>query len=263
MEAAAEFFWSLRSGRPAPGSIPEYATPASLADAYRAQDILVRYILSASESGGVPIGYKIACTNAVAKELLRTDAPVFGRLLSSHAWPDGAVLPASRFPMVAAEPEFAFRMARNVPAVAGAAWDRESVAPFVGEMMPAIEIVGHSFEDWSVYSGPTLVADNAVSQGWVYGKPTEFWRDTDLARQEVSLHVNGSQYQTGSGANVLGHPLCAIAWLAQILPEYGLGLREGDLVTTGVCTDIHTSGPGESLVADFGRLGSVAVRFVE
>ena len=47
-----------------------------------------------------------------------------------------------------------------------------------------------------------------------------------------------------------------MAWLADELPRFGLQLRRGDVVTTGVATDVFEVGAGESCVADFGPLGS-------
>jgi len=65
----------------------------------------------------------------------------------------------------------------------------------------------------------------------------------------------------GSGAAVLGHPLNVMAWLADELPRFGLGLRRGDVVTTGVATDVFEAGSGDSCVADFGPFGTVTVTF--
>ena len=257
MEAIADYFWRLRSGEPGPEQIPGEAVPATLADGYRVQAILVERILSRMGNGH-PIGYKIACTSAAARNLLRTDAPIFGRLLSPLCWSSGKVFSASQSPILGIEPEFAFEMAEDVPERA-TPWDRETVAPFVGRMMPAIELVGHCFHHWSAYSGPSLVADNALNRGWVRGAATDTWQETDLSAHPVTLAVNGEQRLAGSGANVLGHPLNAIAWLAGELPVHGLRLRKGDLVTTGVCTDIYETGAGETVLADFGALGTVTV----
>ena len=206
------------------------------------------------------IGYKIACTSEFARQLFDADGPVFGRLLSCQSWPGSAVLPASRFPGLAVEPEFAFRMAEDVPDQP-CQWTGEAIIPYVEGMLPAIEIVGRRFADWSAYSATSLAADNAVNMGWVHGEATGNWRNVDLALHPVSLFVNGKEHLSGSGANVMGSPLNALAWLANELPVHGLGLRAGDVVTTGVCTDIHPSGPGESVTADFGVLGEVSVTF--
>lgn len=259
MNEVAEFFFGIRTGRPAPGAVPDRVVPQTFADAYRAQSILVERMLAAAGGGSAaPIGYKVACTSSIARRLFGADGPVFGRLLSCFSWPDGTTLSAAGFPMTALEPEFAFRMAKDVPETP-TPWTRETIASHVGEMIPALELVGHRFDGWSAYSDKSLAADNAVNLGWLHGDGTNDWREVDLAAHPVALRVNGEEILAGCGANVMGHPLNAVAWLGNTLPEHGLGLHAGDLVTTGVCTDIHVSGPGECVQADFGELGSVAV----
>ncbi len=263
MDAVAEFFWKIRSGKLAPAAIPDKFVPVSLADGYRAQAALVDRILAGTADGdNAPIGYKVACTSEFARNVFSVDGPVFGRLLSSLSWSDGAELSAADFPMTAVEPEFAFQMSKDVPDCPNR-WTKDTIAEFVGLMMPAIELVGHSFPDWSAYSGPTLAADNAVHLGWIHGAKTAAWKTVDLADHRVTLRVNGEQRLDGSGANVMGHPLNAVAWLACVLPMHGLRLRRGDMVTTGVCTEIFQSGPGECVRADFGSLGTVSVAFTE
>ena len=67
---------------------------------------------------------------------------------------------------------------------------------------------------------------------------------------------------TGSGGNVLGHPLEVVAWLANELPRHGLALSRGDFVTTGVTTDeIYPAEAGERLLADFPGIGQVELGF--
>ncbi len=262
MDSTADFFWGLRTGRPAPGKIPDELVPKTFADAYRAQAILVDRMLSGTGGDCSSIGYKIACTSEFARQLFDADGPVFGRLLSFRSWPGGTTLPASRFPMVAVEPEFAFRMAEDVPDQPGH-WTGEAIMPFVESMLPSIEIVGRGFADWSAYNATSLAADNAVNMGWVHGESTGNWRNVDLALHPVRLFVNGKQHLSGCGANVMGNPLNALAWLANELPLHRLRLRAGDVVTTGVCTDVHATGPGETITADFGNLGKVSVSFTE
>ena len=257
----AEFFAGTRAGAGTPDQVPAELVPHSLAEAYAAQAALVDRLGAAlGGEGRRPVGFKVACTSGAAQKLLRMEHPVFGRLLAGLCHPDGAPIAAGGLRRLGVEPEFAFRMAADVPTRAGP-WDRESIAPFIGEMLPALEIVGHDFREWDALAGPTLAADNATNRHWVSGAATGAWRGLDLAAHAVRLQVNGQDRLDGSGANVLGHPLNAIAWLAGALPEHGLALRAGDLVTTGVCTDsIHPTGPGESVRADFGALGTVTAR---
>jgi 2-keto-4-pentenoate hydratase len=52
-----------------------------------------------------------------------------------------------------------------------------------------------------------------------------------------------------------------MAWLADELPQFDLQLRAGDVVTTGVATDVFEATAGDAYVADFGPFGRVTVAF--
>jgi 2-keto-4-pentenoate hydratase len=81
--------------------------------AYLAQELLGGEPLA--RSGGRVIGYKIAATNAAAQQLLRVDAPFFGRLLSSSSYPSQAVLPSGEFAIRCIEAEFAVEIGGDLP----------------------------------------------------------------------------------------------------------------------------------------------------
>jgi 2-keto-4-pentenoate hydratase len=158
------------------------------------------------------------------------------------------------------EAEFSFQLAGDLPRE-GAPYGRESVAEAVAAVLPSIEIVDTRYTVWTEVPLPSLISDNGCNSGWVRGKATEAWRNIDLASHEVRLRVNGVDKLSGAGAAVLGHPLNSLVWLANTLCEQGKTLKAGDLVSTGVCTDIYLAEPGDHIVADFGTLGTAEVSF--
>jgi 2-keto-4-pentenoate hydratase len=255
--AACEYLFELRQRRQPVAALPADVVPHSLGEGYQVQERLVRRLLE--RSGGRPIGYKAACTSALAQEALGVDGPFFGVLLSQSSHRGPAVLPASDFTVRCAEAEFGFEMAADVPA--GPAYTAESIAPFIAAALPSIEVVDHRYHDWQVVGAPSLLADNAIHGAWVAGEPYHGWRDIDFARHPVTLTVNGGRVLPGSGAAVLGNPLTVVAWLAGELPRYGRRLCRGDRVTTGVTTDIYLAQPGDRLTADFGPIGAVTLEF--
>lgn len=170
-----------------------------------------------------------------------------------------ATLAAEQFTHRVIEAEFAFRVGADVEPVVGG-HTRATVAEYIDVLLPGIEIVDYRFESWAV-GALRIAADNAIHGWWIRGEPVSNWRDHDLAASAVSVTRNGVVVTTGSGAAVLGHPLDVMAWLANELPSYGRTLREGDLVTTGVATDVFEAQVGQTCVADFGPFGSVTVTF--
>ena len=247
----------MRASRRVVADLPIALRPKTLSAAYAIQDRVVAGLVA--QDGGRCIGFKVACTNAIAQAALHIDRPVFGRLMSQTTSPSGATLPADSFTHRVIEAEFAFRVGVDVEAVDGG-HTQTTIAEYIDALIPAIEIVDYRFESWAV-GALRIAADNAIHGWWLHGEPVTDWRGHDLAASAVSVTRDGELVTTGSGVAVLGHPVNVMAWLADELPRFGLGLRRGDVVTTGVATDVFEAGAGDSCVADFGPFGTVTVTF--
>lgn len=258
VDGAATFLVGLRRERRQVDGMPAELRPPDLETGYAVQARLVDELLASG--GGRLIGYKIACTNVQVQALYGVDAPIYGRLLSASSYASPARLSAARFTRRIIEPEFAFVMRADAPP-ARAPYDRARIAALVATALPAIEIVDHRFAASDRFDGATLAADNAIHGAWVHGEPCADWRGLDLAAIQVRLYAEGKVVRTGSGALVLGHPLDALAWLANALAARGAGLAAGDRITTGTCTEVYPAAPGERVVADFGPIGRAEVRF--
>ena len=87
-------------------------------------------------------------------------------------------------------------------------------------------------------------------------------RTWDFAGHAVSVAIDGHTVAHGRGANVLGDPRWALAWLAQELCDHGDHLRAGDWVITGTCVTPVPIAPGQHVRCDFGALGAVGVQLV-
>ena len=255
---AAEFITDLRLSLRQEPQIPETFRPDNPALGYSVQEELVDRLLK--NYGGHPVGYKVACTNKLAQELLGTDTPFYGRLLSPFVYQSPGRVNARDFSMRLIEAEFSFILAADLPQE-DAPYDRESVADAVAAILPSIELVDTRFTVWTEVAIPSLISDNGCNSGWVRGKAIETWQHIDLTSHKVSLRVNGAEKLSGSGAAVLGHPLNSLLWLANTLCEQGKALKAGDLVSTGVCTDVYLAEPSDHIIADFGTLGTAEVSF--
>jgi len=64
----------------------------------------------------------------------------------------------------------------------------------------------------------------------------------------------------GTGANVLGDPRQALAWLANDLASRGHTLRAGEVIMTGTVVKPAAIQPGDHVVGDLGAFGSLEIR---
>ena len=261
LEAAALLRAARRDRRPL-SSLPEHCRPSSVTEGYAVQ---AAFVAGPSPEHG-PLatrGYKLACTSTKAQEALATDGPFYGRLLADGLYQSPAVVKASGSLFRLVEPEFAFRLGRDLPP-RPERYVEDDVAAAVASLHPAIEVVSSAFgEAWWHAGAPSLAADNAVHGFLVLAPAVPDWRDLDLPARSVTLVINGRPVSEGLGANALGGPLTALTWLANTLRLNGDGPRlgAGDLVTTGVVTGFELVDAGDAIGADFGELGHVDLRF--
>jgi 2-keto-4-pentenoate hydratase len=185
------------------------------------------------------------------------DFPLPALLFQRFRHEPGDVLPSHDLHMGVVEAEFAYRMGADVVPGAPA---RDVLAAVAGLHL-AVEVPDSRFTKFEQVGAAQLIADCACAGRFVLGPAVPDWAGLDLSTWGTALWINGTEAATGSGGNVLGDPRTALLWLAGELGRYGLGLRAGDIVTTGTTTVPAPIGPGDEVRADFGELGGVAFRF--
>jgi 2-keto-4-pentenoate hydratase len=229
-QAAAELLRQHRQAERFAGlTVP--APLVDVASAYAVQDALVRSKCAALSSR--PAGYKIALTTAAMQTMVGFEGSVSGRLLACQIQSSGAKLQAAHYGRLALEFEIAFIMKADLPRRVQP-WEHD-IAEHIAQAVPALELVDDRRADYTGLRQDilTLVADNAWNAGLVMGEPIE---GADLSRLDQICGVasiDGAEVGRGKGSDVLGHPLTALAWLANHLTARGLTLRRGDIVTTG------------------------------
>ena len=127
--------------------------------------------------------------------------------------------------------------------------------------MPAIEIVDDRYVDWRSIGAPTLVADDFFAAGCVLGAPVARSAAPDLLGVAGRAVINGREAGRGTGADVLGHPHNALAWLANHLATAGKTLRAGQIVLTGSLVQTVWLNAGDKVLIELEGLGTVSVEF--
>ena len=255
IEEAASLIWRLWRTGERVEALPAALRPGSRAEGYAIQARL------AARSAAPPFGWKIAATSAAGQAHIGVEGPLAGRLLAEQVRADGAALSLATNLMRVAEPEFAFRMARPLPPRA-TPYTVPEVLDAVAALHLAIEVPDTRFTDFACVGAAPLLADNACADLFVLGPEVwADWRNADLAAHVVQARVGGRYVREGRGANVLGDPRLALAWLANELSGLGFTLEAGQVVTTGTCAVPLEIEPGDLVEADFGAFGRVAARF--
>jgi 2-keto-4-pentenoate hydratase len=255
--AAAQTIASARRRRMPLPPLDADVAPHDEAEGYLIQTELADLLLP---DFGAQVGYKIGCTSAVMQEYLDIRHPCGGGVFARGVHESGASLRHTDFVRVGVECEIAVRMASDLTPSA-APFTADAVAQAVEAYLPAIEIVDDRYVEWQTMGVPTLVADDFFAAGCVLGKPVARSAAPDLLEVVGRAVVNGDEAGRGTGADVLGHPHHALAWLANHLAAAGKGLRAGQIVLTGSLVKTVWLGAGDEVVMDLSGLGTVTLDF--
>jgi 2-keto-4-pentenoate hydratase len=157
--------------------------------------------------------------------------------------------------------EIGVKISSDLPA-ADAPFFRERVVQSVGAVMAALELADDRDADYAELSRHPLhlIADNSWNEGAVLGAERTDWQTIDLAAVRGVATVNGRKIGEGRGADALGHPLDAVAWMADHLASLGRGLLRGDVVITGSLVASHAAKPGDAIEFRLEGLGSAELR---
>jgi 2-keto-4-pentenoate hydratase len=231
--------------------------PAGDVDA--AYAVQTAWVAARTAAGARVVGRKIGLTNPVVQAQLGVDQPDFGTLLDDMACPTGLPIDIGRTLQPKIEAEIAFVLARDLT---GPDLGPAEVAAATEYVVAALEIVDSRIADWAIDIVDT-VADNASSGLFVLGEDRRELGDLDLADCDMTMWRGQEVVSKGSGAACLGHPLAAVAWLANTARDYGQPLLAGEIVLSGALGPMVPVAPGDGFRAEISRLGEVEATFTK
>ena len=237
--------------------LPAAIRPQTEAEGYALQRVLNGLLTVAGM--GKQVGHKIGCTTPVMQKFLDIPNPCAGAVFEKTVLRRSARVPCSGFVRLGVECEIAVTLARDL-APLGALVDRVSAGDAVGGVMACIELVDERYENFRTLGVPTLIADDFFNSGCVLGDPVRDWRKLELDRLSGSTFVNGAEVGRGTGALVMGHPLEALAWLANSRAKHGLApLRAGEFVTLGSVVETKWLKAGDKVRVEIEELGGLTL----
>jgi 2-keto-4-pentenoate hydratase len=224
-------------------------------DAYRIQIENVKTVLA---MGHVISGKKIGLTSAGIQKQMGVNEPDYGHLYAAMDCRNRRIKTASLIqPKI--EGEIAFILKEDL---AGDRFTREDVIRATDYVAAAFEIVDSRIADWRIKLADTI-ADNASSGRYVLGADRVRPGEVDLPQVAMRFFKNQDELiEEGLGEAVMGDPAAAVAWLANRLRAYGVGLKAGEVVLSGAFTAAAPAVKGDRFRAEFSGLGTVEAWFV-
>ena len=227
--------------------IPFAALPKNLALSNARQAVAVQneFVRIKAQQCGDVIGWKIALATPAMQKLVGLDAPAAGRLHRKQVLHAPADVSIEGYGRILIEFEIAIQIGKNLMP-SGTRHTGQSVASAVSAVTCAFEVADDRQADYSNLGGQgmQLLADNTWNEGAVLGEWIPFsqvWphmsatpkADDALGELKGEAFINGAPVGFGYAHDLMGHPLNAIAWLANEANDRGTNLKAGDIAMLG------------------------------
>ncbi|HZL30533.1 MAG TPA: fumarylacetoacetate hydrolase family protein [Pseudolabrys sp.] len=209
------------------------------------------------DAGARLIGHKVGLTSKAMQRSSMIDEPDYGYILDDQIIGDGAKVAHANYCKPRVEVELAFIMGKRLKGPGVGLADVLRATEYV---IPAMEIVDARLQDPRRIVD--TVADNGAAAGIAMGGRPVGPMDVDLRWVGGIMYKNSEIEETGLAAGVLGHPALGVAWLANKICQYGHALEPGHIVLAGSFTRVVFAAKGDTIHADYGPLGGIAIQFV-
>jgi len=232
----------------------------TIEDAYAIQQ---HWVDAKIEGGHKMIGHKIGLTSRAMQRAGNISEPDYGTLLDHMLLADGQDAPFERFIEPRVEVELAFILKKDLQ---GPDVTIFQVLDAIDYVLPALEIIDARIQRIDPETKTTrkvldTISDNAANAAIVLGGRPVRVDTLDLRWVSALLYKNGVVEESGVAAAVLNHPANGAVWLANKLAPYGVKLSAGEIILGGSFTAPVPIAAGDTFHADYGPLGSIAIRF--
>lgn len=256
IKSAAKELTELRHTGRFVGRLAEGVRPQNVEEALKIQERTMRIL---GEVGG----WKCSVPQPQGERTVIV-APIFASSIASlKSYP---VMPASPDSKDTAriEPEIAFILGRDLPPRAEPYTEAE-IRGAIKETHLVLEVLASRYNDSKAVPFVEMLADCISNQGLVIGPVVT--HDIDVHVKDIALTIERtdttppSVIKTHAGTHPDGHPLLPLYWLANYQAGRGIGLKAGQIVTTGSyagAIDVPLDVP---LRVKFGALGAIEVTF--
>src|ERR1041385_2849642 len=247
LDAMARHMWDGRRARGRYTKLPDERKPASIAEAYAAQEVYHRL---AEPVYGPVAGVKVATTTKVMQQLMGITHPCGGAIFARTIHASPARIAKADFVNLRIESEIALKLGQDMPA-ARAPWTADSVAPFVAGAMPAYELIEDRNAVYTETNAVSMIVENCWTGGVVIGTPQPVTR-RDVAGITGRQTLNGNPVGEGQSED----PFATLAWLANLLAERKRDLKAGMVVITGSLIPTFSISASDRCVFTVDRLGA-------
>ncbi|GAB7020747.1 2-keto-4-pentenoate hydratase [Halostagnicola bangensis] len=248
-----EFAESLYEAQKTSSPIPPLTDEKEISvdEAYEIQSGVIDRICG---DDGRITGHKLGLVSEAKQEQLGIQEPIFGSVTEETVL-DGATIPTDSLISPRLEAEIGLILDEDISAPV----TPTDILTSTRAVVPVVEILESRFQGWTIPSAQDVIADNTSAGRVFVGETLRGVTDVDLAMESVVISVNGELEATGVGADIMGHPARAVAWLGNRLDELDEGLKAGELILTGGINAAIDIEPGDVYHIKFANIGEITL----
>jgi 2-keto-4-pentenoate hydratase len=249
-ESMARFMWAARRERRKYGNLPDLLAPASIDEAYAAQEAYWRL---AEPVYGPVAGVKVATTTRVMQQLMGIAHPCGGAIFAGTIHRTPARIAKADFVNLRIESEIALMLGADMPADQ-APWTAQSAASRVAGVMAAYELIEDRHAVYAETKAASMIVDNCWNGGVVLG-PMKAVEPRQVIGAAGRQMLNGELSSQGHAED----PYATLAWLANLMAGRRLDLKAGMVLITGSVVPTFSISPGDRAVFAVDGLGEVVL----
>ena len=253
VQAMAEWMLGARQRRLPYRNLPDALRPASIAQAYAAQEAYYRL---AEPTYGPVAGAKIATTTKVMQRLMGIDHPCGGAIFSRTIHQSPATLRAADFVNLRIESEIALKLGADLPA-SGAPWTRQTVAPRGRFGAAGVRIDRRPQR--GLCDDASVVTDRRELLERRHRHRSAQTRAARCARRHPRPAKLGGKL---AGEGAAEDPCATLAWVANHVAERGRDLKADMVVITGSLIATVSIAAGQRAVFTVEGLGETVMDVV-
>ena len=254
IKSAAQYLTELRNTGRFGARLPEPSRPATLDDALKIQDRMVR--VYGQEVGGYKCSVPKAERTVIAPifaPTIQSSGPCYVRAATPQAGDTARI-----------EPEIAFMLGRDLPPRATPYTEAE-IRAAVGEVRLVLELLACRYLDPKELPFVEMLADCVSNQGLFVGPVVAGGLEAELTKFALRIErIDGAapaMVKEQEGKHPDGNPLLPLYWIANFQAARGNGLRAGQIITTGSYAGMIDVPLAVPLRIQFGGLGEILVEF--
>jgi 2-keto-4-pentenoate hydratase len=202
---------------------------------------------------GPVLGWKVGAADTEA-------VPICAPLLAGTLYKSPASLDPELFTMRGIESEIAFRFSAALPPK-NMPYLESSVLNAIDVAFPAIEICETRFLDINTVDNMSKLADNISNGGLILGSAWTKWKTLQTEKQPVEMIFDDKIIISHEGGNNAGNIIRLLVWIANHLSDRGIGISQGQVITTGSWTGLIQSGSAQNISTKFLGIGEVEISF--